>query len=82
MLKVTTTKECMNFLYWFFNYRFKFRDSVFNVCRNLTMLCFNVNDVIVITVQNVDYCFIIHNISKSEAINLFKKSVLEDHGFL
>ena len=72
----------MNFLYWFFNYRFKFQDSVFNVCRNLTMLCFNVNDVIVITVQNVDYCFIIHNISKSEAINFFKKSVLEDHGFL
>ena len=54
----------MNIKYWFFNYRFKFQDFVFNVRRNLTLVCFNMNDVIVITVQNVDYCCTIHNISK------------------
>ena len=32
------------------------------------------------TVKNIDYCRFIHKISKSEAINLFENSVLEDRG--
>ena len=34
------------------------------------MLCLNIGDVAIITVKNVDYCCIMYNISKSEAINL------------
>ena len=34
------------------------------------------------TVKNVDYPCIIHNISKSEAINLSKNSALEDRGYI
>ena len=44
---------------------FKFQDSVCNV----------------IIVWNVDYPCIIHNISKSEAINLSKNYVLEYCGY-
>ena len=42
------------------------------------MLSVNISDITVITVENVNYRCIIHNISKSEAINLLKNSVLEN----
>ena len=42
------------------------------------MLSVNVSNIAVDTVKNVDYRCIIHNISKSEAINLLKDSVLEN----
>ena len=42
----------------------------------------NVSNVAIITVKNVDYPCIIYNISKSEAINLLKYSVLKNHGYM
>ena len=45
------------------------------------MLSVNVSDIAVIIVKNVDYRCIIHNISKFEAINLLKNSVLGDRGY-
>ena len=40
------------------------------------MLSANISDISIITVKNVDYRCIIHNISKSEAINLLENYVL------
>ena len=68
--------------YWFFNHGFRFQDSVCNGCHDLTMSSVNISDIAIITVKNVDYRCIIHNISKSEAINLLKNSVLEDRGYI
>ena len=51
--------------YWFFNHGVKFQDPVCNGCHVFTMLCVNIGDVTIITVKNVDYRCIIHNISKS-----------------
>ena len=42
------------------------------------MLCLNISNISITTDKNVDFRFIIHNIRKSEAINLLKNSVLED----
>ena len=47
----------------------------------MTILSGNVRDVAIITVKNVDYCCIIHNTGKSDAINLLKSSVLESFFF-
>ena len=63
-----------------FNYGFKFQDSVCNGCHDLTVLSVNIGDIVIITDKNVAYCYIIHNASKSEGINLLKSSVLEDLG--
>ena len=52
-------KECMICPYWFFNHGFDFQDSGCNVC-------VNISDVVIIFIENVDYHYIIHNISKSE----------------
>ena len=66
--------------YWFFNHGFKFQDYVCNGCHDLTMVCFNLNDITIITVKNIDYRYIIHDISKSEVINLLEIAVLENVG--
>ena len=42
----------------------------------------NISNVAIITVKNVDYCCIIPNLSRSEAINLLKNPVLEDGGYI
>ena len=74
--KSNSCKECMICHYWFFNHGFKLQDSVCNGCHDLTMLSVNISNIAIITVKNIDCRCIIHNISKSEAINLFKNSVL------
>ena len=61
---------------------FKFQDSVCNVCHDLTMLSVNISDIAIITIKSVDYPWIIHNISKSDAINSLEISVLEARGYI
>ena len=46
------------------------------------MLSVNISDIAIITIENIDYPCIIHNISKSEAINLLENSVLEYRGYV
>ena len=41
-----------------------------------------ISNIAIITFKNVDCRCIIHNISKSEAIDLLKNSVLEDRGYI
>ena len=66
----------------FFNYGFKPQDSVRNGCHDLTILSVNINDIDIITIENVDYRCIIRSISKSEVINLLESSVLDDLGYI
>ena len=80
LAKSSNSKECMICHYWFFNHGFKFHESVCNGCHDLTMLSVNISDIAIITVKNVNHRCIIHNISKSEAINLLKNYVLKDRG--
>ena len=61
-----------------FDHGIEFHYSIWNGCHNLTMLCLNINDIAIIAVKNVGYRCIIHNIRKSETINLFENSALED----
>ena len=46
------------------------------------MLSVNKRDLAIITIKNVDYCCIIHNISKSEAINLLENFAIENCGYI
>ena len=80
--KSSNSKECMICHYCFFNHGFKFQDSICNGCHGLTILSININDIAIITVKNVDYRCIIHNISKSEVINFLKNPVLKYRGYM
>ena len=46
------------------------------------MLCFIISDIAIITIKGDDYCYIIHEISKFEAIHLLETSVLDDRGHI
>ena len=74
LLKVTTAKNLWFALlaFWWWN-----QTSRCNGCYVLIMMFVNISDIVIIAINNVDYCCIIHNISKSEAINLLGNSVLE-----
>ena len=74
-------KECLVCNYWLFNHRFKCQDSVCKGCHDLKVLSVDISNIAIITIKIVDYRCIIHNNSKSEAIN-FKNSVLEDRGYV
>ena len=80
--KCNNSKECMICHYWFFDHGFKFQDSACNSCHDLTIFCLNISDIAIITIKNVEHCYIIHNISKSEVNNLWKNSVLDDRGYM
>ena len=54
-------------------------DSTFNIMYvMIVMLSVKIRDIAIKTVKNVDCRWIIHNISKSEAITLLKTSVLKN----
>ena len=80
--KCNKSKEYMICHYWFFNHGLKFQDYICNGCQDLTILCVNISDIAVITVKDIDYHCIIHNISESEAINLLEHFVLEDRKYM
>ena len=42
----------------------------------------NISDIAIITDKDVDYNFIIHGVSKSEAACLLDNSVLDDRGYV
>ena len=46
------------------------------------MLNVNKSDIIIITIQNVDYGCIIHSIGRCKAINFLRNYVHEDPGFI
>ena len=46
------------------------------------LMCFKLSNIAIINVKSVDYCCIIHDISKSEAIHLLENSMLDDHGYI
>ena len=45
LAKSINSKECMICHYWIFNHGFKFEDSVYNGCHNLTMSSLNASDI-------------------------------------
>ena len=63
-----------------FNDRFKFQNSICCGCPDLMMLCLNISNIAVITIKGVDYCHIIHDISKYDKINFLEYFVLDDLG--
>ena len=55
---------------------------LYNDCHGLLMLRINISDITIVAVKEVDNCFIIQDIKKSEAINLLENSLLDDHWYI
>lgn len=79
MLKVIIVKNV-----WFvtINHDCKFSDYACHGCHDLTMLCLHKTNNAIITAEGVAYHCIIHDINKSETINLLIKSMLDGRGYI
>ena len=75
--KGNSNKEFMLCRNWFFYHGFEFQNSVCYGCHDLRMLCVNIT---IVTVKGIDYRCAIHEISKSEAIQLLENSIFDDCG--
>ena len=64
-----------------FNHYFKFQEYVCNGCMVCRCCVLVLEIIFIMIVKKIDYCCINDDISKSEAINLLKNSVLESHGY-
>ena len=67
LAKSNNSKECVVSNYWYFNNEFRF-----------PMLCLNLSGIAMITIKCIGYLCIIHDISKSEAINMSENYALND----
>ena len=71
--KTSASKECDVCHYWYFLKKvFKFQPYVQNRCHDLLMTSINLSNTAILQTKNTNYCCIITEISKSEAIMQFK----------
>ena len=69
--KTSKAKKCDVCNHWYFlNKGFKFQPYICNRCHDLLMMSMNLSDIAILKIENADYCCIITEISKSEAIKL------------
>ena len=75
--KTSESKECNVFHYWYFiNKGFKFQPDACNGYQDALLMYMNLNDIAIfndiaiLNVRGIDYCYIINGISKSEAMGV------------
>ena len=77
--KSKNNEEC---IVWYFNHGFKFQKSVWNGCHSLLIVNPNINIIVVISITEADYCYIIYGVNKSDTIDLLINYVLKIRGFM
>ena len=82
LTKINNSKECMVCDHSYFFHGFKLQNFVYNGFHGLMMWRPRLRDVETITVKCVDYCCVIHDISKSTAIHLLVDSAPEKPGYI
>ena len=75
-IDINKTRQCDIFHYLhFLNKGFKFQLCVHHRCHDLLMISMNLNNIYILNIKNDNYSCIIKEMSKSEAIKLFKTLV-------
>ena len=74
--------ECESFTVICIDFLFVYLQAYLDTCAYKIANKQIIIDITISNVTNVDYRCITQNISKSEAINLLKNSVLEDPGYI
>ena len=77
--KTSEPKECDICHHWYFLHKdFKFQPNVCNGCHYLLMMSMNLSNIAILNIKCSDYCCIIGQISKNEAINLMQNAYLTE----
>ena len=71
------SKKCMIGQYWYFNnIGYKFELYVCNGCRDISMMAYELKNIVILNVKGVDYRCILWNMTKNDAINTLGNSKL------
>ena len=77
--KTSASKECMLCHYWYFkDVGFKFEPHVCNKCHNVLMTAYELKNIGILNVKDVDFGCILLGISRDKVVNRLNNSVLED----
>ena len=69
--------------YWCFkDIGYKCEPYVCNQCHDLSIVVYDLNDFMILSIKGVDYRCYVFNMSKNDAIKLLNNSVLDDKGVL
>ena len=81
--KTNASKEYDTCHYWYFkDVDFKYEPYLCNCCRDLMQKAMNSNNVAIVSIKGSDYRIYFWYMSKSDAINIMKKSNLNEKGEL
>ena len=81
--KASASKECGLCYYWYFkDVRFRFKPYVCNKCHDVLMTAYELKNIAILNVKDVDFRCILWDISRDEDVNKLNNSVLEDKGVL
>ena len=81
--KSDKSKECMICHYWYFkDIGYKYEPHVCNGCHDLSMMVYDLNDVMILKIKGIDYRCYVFNMSRNDAITLLNNSVLDNKGVL
>ena len=81
--KTSSSKKCMLCHYWYFkDVGFKFEPHVCNKCHNVLMTAYELKNIGILNVKDVDFGCILLGISRDKAVNRLNNSVLEDKSIL
>ena len=61
---------------------YKYEPLVCNKCHDLSMVVYDLKDLMILNIKGVDYRCYVFNMSKSDAIKLLNNSVLDKKGVL
>ena len=61
---------------------YKFQLYLYNGCRAASMMAYEIKNIAILNGKGIDYRCILWGISRDEAVNSLKNSVLEDKGVL
>ena len=82
LVKSNKSNECMICHYSLFNHGFEFQDFVCNGYHDFTKLRLNTSDISIITLENIDYRYVIITSANLKQLIYYKNSVLEDRGYI
>ena len=67
--------------YWYFkDVGYKFQPYVCNGCHAVSMVTYELKNIVILNAKSVDYRCILWSISKNDAINRLNNFVLKDKG--
>ena len=81
--KSNKSEECMICRYWYFlDLNYTYEPEVCNGCHDILMMAYELENIAILNVKDIDYRCVISNMTRNGAINRSNNSELDDKGSL